>query len=104
MAGKNGSPWAPILAWRSPSPDSMGRIFRYAVERGLVNRDPSRDIELKYILSPADVQHHASVTEPKAVGGLLRAIEGFTGAFATRRALRLAALVFVRPGELRHAE
>jgi integrase len=84
--------------------NSIGRIFRYAVGRGLVSRDPSRDIELKDILSPADVQHHASVTDPKAVGGLLRAIEGFTGAFGTRCALRLAALVFVRPGELRHAE
>jgi len=82
----------------------MGRIFRYAVGRGLVSRDPSRDIELKDILPPEDVQHHASITEPKAVGGLLRAIDGFTGAYATRCALRLAALVFVRPGELRHAE
>ena len=34
----------------------------------------------------------------------MRAIEGFTGAFTTRCALRLGALVFVRPGELRHAE
>jgi integrase len=82
----------------------MGRICRYAVGRGLTTRDPSRDIELKDILPPADVKHHASVTEPKAVGGLLRAIEGFTGAFTTRCALRLAPLVFVRPGELRHAE
>ena len=82
----------------------MGRIFRYAVGRGLVSRDPSRDIELKDILPPEDVQHHASVTDPKAVGGLLRAIDGFTGAYATRCALRLAALAFVRPGELRHAE
>ena len=82
----------------------MGRIFRYAVGRGLVSRDPSRDIELKDILPPEAVQHHASVTDPKAVGGLLRAIDGFTGAFGTRCALRLAALVFVRPGELRHAE
>lgn len=82
----------------------MGRIFRYAVGRGLVSRDPSRDIEMKDILPPEDVQHHASVTDPKAVGGLLRAIDGFTGAFTTRCALRLAALAFVRPGELRHAE
>jgi len=82
----------------------MGRIFRYAVGRGLATRDPSRDIELKDILPPEDVQHHASVTDPKAVGGLLRAIDGFTGAFGTRCALRLAALAFVRPGELRHAE
>ncbi len=82
----------------------MGRIFRYAVGRGLATRDPSRDIELRDILPPAGVKHHASVTTPDAVGGLLRAIDGFTGATPTRCALRLAALVFVRPGELRHAE
>ena len=82
----------------------IGRVFRYAVGRGLATRDPSRDIELKDILPPANVRHHASVTDPKEVGGLLRAIEGFTGAVATRCALRLAALTFVRPGELRHAE
>ncbi|MEI6300958.1 MAG: integrase arm-type DNA-binding domain-containing protein [Betaproteobacteria bacterium] len=84
--------------------NSMGRIFRYAVGRGIVSRDPSRDIELRDILPPENVKHHASLTEPKAVGGLLRAIEGFTGAFVTQCALRLAPLVFVRPGELRHAE
>jgi len=82
----------------------IGRVFRYAVGRGLATRDPSRDIELKDILPSSDVQHHASVTDPKEVGGLLRAIEGFNGAAATRCALRLAALTFVRPGELRHAE
>jgi len=82
----------------------IGRIIRYAVGRGLIPRDPSRDIELKDILPPANVQHHASIVDPKEVGGLLRAIEGFTGALVTRCALRLGALVFVRPGELRHAE
>ena len=82
----------------------MGRIFRYAVGHGIAKRDPSRDIELRDVLRPANVKHHPSLTEPKAVGGLLRAIEGFTGTFTTRCALRLAALVFVRPGELRHAE
>jgi integrase len=81
-----------------------GRIFRYAVGHGLSTRDPSRDIELKDILPPANVQHHASVTDPQAAAELLRAIEGFTGSFTTRCALRLAPLLFVRPGELRHAE
>lgn len=81
-----------------------GRIFRYAVGKGLATRDPSRDIELKDILPPEDVKHHASITEPKAVAELLRAIDGFTGSFTTRCALRFAPLVFVRPGELRHAE
>lgn len=82
----------------------IGRIFRYAVGRGLVGRDPSRDIELKDILPPANVRHHASVIDPKDVGALLRAIDGFTGSLTTRCALRLGALAFVRPGELRYAE
>lgn len=81
-----------------------GRAFRYAVGHGLCDRDPSRDIELSDILQAVKVQHHASVTDPKGAGELLRAIDGFTGAFTTRYALRFAPLVFVRPGELRHAE
>jgi integrase len=81
-----------------------GRTFRYAVSHGLCARDPSRDIELGDILPSAKVQHHASVIDPKGAGELLRAIDGFTGAFTTRCALRLAPLVFVRPGELRHGE
>lgn len=81
-----------------------GRIFRYAVGHGLCERDPSRDIELRDILPSATIKHHATVTNPQEVGALLRAINGFTGALTTRGALRLAPLVFVRPGELRHAE
>jgi integrase len=81
-----------------------GRVFRYAVGKGLTARDPSRDIELKDILPPENVTHHASVTDPKAAAELLRAIDGFSGSLTTRCALRLAPLVFVRPGELRHAE
>jgi hypothetical protein len=82
----------------------VGRIFRYAVGHGLCTRDPSRDIELRDVLAAPAVRHHASLTDPKDVGALLRAIDGFTGALATRCALKLAALTFGRPGELRHAE
>ncbi len=81
-----------------------GRIFRYGVAHGLCERDPTRDIELRDVLPPPNVRHHASITDPKEVGGLMRAIDGFTGAMTTRCALKLAPLVFVRPGELRHAE
>jgi integrase len=82
----------------------IGRVFRYAVGHGLCSRDPSRDIELRDVLAPVNVRHHASITDPKEAGALLRAIEGYSGVFVVRCALRLAPLVFVRPGELRHAE
>ncbi|MEO8343302.1 MAG: site-specific integrase [Gallionella sp.] len=74
------------------------------MSHGLCARDPSRDIELGDILLSVKVQHHASVTDPKGAGELLRATDGFIGSFTTRCALRLAPLVFVRPGELRHGE
>jgi integrase len=79
-----------------------GQIFRYAVATGRAERDPSTD--LKGALPPVKVKHHASIIEPQQIGGLLRAINGYSGSFVTICALRLAPLVFVRPGELRHAE
>jgi len=84
--------------------NAVGRIFKYAVTKGFANSNPAQTIDLNLILTQKGVQHHASVTDPKAVGELLRAIDGFTGAFITRCALRMAAYTFVRPGDLRHAE
>ena len=78
-----------------------GQIFRYAIATGQADRDIAAD--LRGSLPPAREKHHASITDPKAVAQLLRALDGYEGAFMVRCALRLAALVFVRPGELRHA-
>jgi integrase len=79
-----------------------GRVFRYAIATGRAERDPSRD--LSGALAPIQERHFASITEPLAAGELLRAIDAYKGAFVTRCALRLAPLVFVRPGELRAAQ
>jgi integrase len=49
-------------------------------------------------------EHHAAITEPARIGELLRAIEGYSGHVVTAHALKLAPFLFVRPGELRHAE
>ena len=81
---------------------NCGQVFRYAISTGRAERDPSAD--LRGALAPVKETHHASITEPKAIGELLRAIEGYQGALVTKCALRLAPLVFVRPGELRKAE
>lgn len=79
-----------------------GRVFCYAVATGRAERDPSSD--LRGALAPVRQKHFASITDPAAVGGLLRAIDGYEGSLVTRCAIRLAPLVFVRPGELRQAE
>jgi integrase len=59
---------------------------------------------LKGALPPTRQRHHASITDPKKIGELLRAVDGYEGSLVTRCALQLASLTFVRPGELRHAE
>lgn len=81
---------------------NCGRVFRYGVATGRAERDITRD--LLGALAPVVERHHATIVEPMAVGALLRDIDGYAGTFVTRCALRLAPLVFVRPGELRMAE
>ncbi|MFA6163977.1 MAG: integrase arm-type DNA-binding domain-containing protein [Methylobacter sp.] len=79
-----------------------GQVFRYAVATGRVDRDITPD--LRGALPPAKGEHFASITEPKQVAELLRAIDGYQGSLSAICALKLAPLVFVRPGELRAAE
>jgi len=81
---------------------NCGRVFRYAVATGRAERDPSGD--LRGALTPVKERHHASITDPKKIGELMRAIEGYQGAPISKYALRVAPLLFVRPGELRKAE
>jgi len=78
------------------------QVFRYGVATGRIKSDPTRD--LQGALVPLTVTHRATITEPKAVGGLLRAIQNFEGTLVVKCALQITPYVFVRPGELRHAE
>lgn len=79
-----------------------GQVFRYAIATGRAKRDVAAD--LRGALPPAVVTSHAAVIDPKEVAVLLRAIDGYRGGFVVKCALRLAPLVFVRPGELRQAQ
>jgi integrase len=80
-----------------------GSVFRYAIATGRSERDPAAD--LRGALTVQKTRHHAAITEPKKIGGLLRAIDGYDGRHpATRLALQLMALTFVRSSELRYAE
>ncbi len=77
-------------------------VFRYAVATVRLKSDPTRD--LKGALTAPTVTHYGAVTDAKRVGALLRAIDGYDGQGLTKLALQIAPHVFVRPGELRHAD
>ena len=81
---------------------SCGQVFRYAVATWCAQRDPS--VDLRGALPPAKGQHFAATTDPKQLVLILRTMDGYEGSFIVRSALRLAPLIFVRPGELRRAE
>lgn len=78
------------------------RVFRYAVASGRASFDPAA--MLNGALVTVKAKHYAAILEPKKFGELLRAIEDFNGSPITKFALQIAPHVFVRPGELRHAD
>lgn len=79
-----------------------GSVFRYAIATGRAVRNPVPD--LKGALQPVRETHFATITDPARVGEMLRAFDGFKGTFVVQAALRLAPLLFCRPGELRQAK
>ncbi|MEO9091122.1 MAG: integrase arm-type DNA-binding domain-containing protein [Rhodanobacter sp.] len=79
-----------------------GQVFRYAIATARAKHDPTAD--LRGALAPVVSTSRAAITDPTKVGVLLRAIDAYQGSLVTKCALRLAPLVFVRPGELRRAE
>lgn len=79
-----------------------GAVFRYAVATARLASDPTRD--LRGALTAPTVIHYGAIIDPARVGELLRAIDGYEGQPITKLAMQLAPHVFVRPGELRHAE
>ena len=78
------------------------RVFRFAVSTGRANTDPAET--LRNALASPIVKHYAAITDPKSLGELLRAIDGYSGEPATLAALQLTPHVFQRPGEVRQMQ
>jgi len=79
-----------------------GRVFCYAVATGSAERDVTQD--LKGALTKASPGHFAAITDPKQAGALMRSIYAYSGHPQVTTALKLSAMLFVRPGELRSME
>ncbi len=81
--------------------DAISMVFRHAIGMGLVKENPAA--EVRQSLKKSETKHMAAITDPEALGGLLRALKGYSGTLIVRTALQLAPMLIVRPGELRHA-
>jgi integrase len=80
----------------------VSQIYLYAIATGQALYDPAAG--LRRAMPPVKNGHHAAPMDPEEIGRILRAIDGYSGGIVVRAALVLQALLFVRPGELRHAE
>ncbi|WP_129127652.1 tyrosine-type recombinase/integrase [Geomonas oryzae] len=82
----------------------LGQIYTYAIATDRANYDISAGF--KGYLPPTSKtrKHMASVTDPKELAPLLRAMDGYQGGLVAQSALKLLPMLFVRPGELRHME
>lgn len=84
---------------------ALNMIFRYCVASEFIGRNPFEGLKPKDIMRREPIEKHfPALTQPHELAPLLRAIDDFKGSFIVKCALQLAPLVFVRPGELRHAE
>jgi integrase len=81
---------------------ALSAVFRYAIATGRAKRDQTAD--LHGMLRSGKVRHHPALTDPCELPGLLKAIDGYACYPPTTAALKLSALLFVRPGELRSME
>lgn len=79
-----------------------GRVFRYAIATGRAEANPADS--LAGALEQPQAKHFSSITDPEQIGDLLRALWAYQGAAVTQAALKLAPMLFVRPGELRQAK
>ncbi len=80
----------------------ISMIFRYGIIKGEADRDPVADLG-RGVLTPSKPKHYPTILDPKQIGALMRAIDGYEY-LLVRYAMKLLAYTFVRPGELRHAE
>ena len=81
---------------------NCSQIMRYAVQTGRADRDPC--VDLRGALPSVKIRHLAAVVKPQEIGNLLLKLSDYRGSHVVRCALKIAPLVFVRPGELRHAK
>jgi len=79
-----------------------GQVFRYGIQTGRARSNPAAD--LKDAFKTHTVRHAAALVDPTRVGELMRAVDGYQGHPVTRAALKLSALLFQRPGNMRALE
>lgn len=83
--------------------EAVQHVYQYAVDTGVL--EPAQNFVNNRTggLPTPRGRHYAAITDPQLLGQLLRDMRAYSGNFISVAALRLAPLVFQRPGQLRLA-
>lgn len=82
----------------------IGQVFTFALITGIPGVENNPAAGLSKALKQPYKKSMAAILDPVKLGQLMRDIDGYAGSIVARCALKLAPLLFVRPGELRHAK
>lgn len=82
----------------------LNSIWRYAAMLKIVEHNIIATIDKKIILPPRQKNHYPTITDPKEIGKLLYAIDGYKGDINTKLALVLSPYVFLRSYNIRALE
>lgn len=77
------------------------QVFRYAIAAARAEYDPT--FGLRGALIKPKAEHRPAITDPVRLGELLRTVWAYGGQPTTVAVLKLMALLYPRPGELRQA-
>jgi integrase len=80
----------------------ISQVFRYGIATARVSNDPT--FGLRGAIIAPKITHRAALTEWESFSKLIESIWAYTGSTETRTAMKLMALLYPRPGELRQAE
>ena len=82
----------------------IGQIFSFALISNIpeVNSNPAAG--LNRLLKKPQKKNMAAILDPAEFGRLLADIDTYAGTFIVKCAMKLAPMLFVRPGELRNAK
>lgn len=82
----------------------ISQVYQYAIANRRCERNTAADILPKYTLISATKQNYPTITDPKEIGKLLNAIDGYKGDFTTRCALQIMPFLALRPANIRAME
>lgn len=81
---------------------NCGQIFRFGVASGICTRNPAQGMSIA--LTPVVVTHMAALIDPTKFGDMMISVDGYAGNRLTKAALKLSALTFQRPYNIRSCE